>query len=177
MQRKFYKLLFVVLTCVCVPVFAESSRLLLQKSLGMKFFSETEMLFLLRIIVALGLGIVCGLTHGWTQKSVSISTKTFAAVCLGSATFTSVMVHINIVTGIPNIMNSLGNVMTGIGFVCAAVIFRKGKAISGLSTAATLWTAAGIGMACGSAMYGIAVTVTLIISLFHFFPSNSQEQD
>ena len=176
MRQKLLAFLMIFLTCIAFPVFAQPTNVVLQKSLGMSFFSETEMLFLFRIIVALGLGIVCGLTHGWTQKSVNISTKTFAAVCLGSATFTSVMVHINVLTGIPNIMNGMGNVMTGIGFVCAAVIFRQGKAISGLSTAATLWTSAGIGMACGSAMYGIAVVVTLIISLFHFFPSYSGEQ-
>jgi putative Mg2+ transporter-C (MgtC) family protein len=175
MKRKFLWIPILFLTYFSLPVFADGARSALQMGLGIGFFSKTELEFLFRIVAALVLGIVCGLTHGWTQKSVSISTKTFAAVCLGSATFTSVMVHINVLTGIPNILNGMGNVMTGIGFVCAAVIFRKGKAISGLSTAATLWTAAGIGMACGSAMYGIAVVVTVIISFFHFFPSKIEQ--
>ena len=114
-----------------------------------EFFSLQELQFVVRLFVALLLGLICGFSHGAGTSSVTISVKTFAAVCLGAATFTAVMIHVNYLTHIPNILNGIGNIITGIGFVCAAVIFKKGASVAGLSTAATLWTSAGIGMACG----------------------------
>ena len=160
--------------CVCLTVNANTVEPSWQILAGRPindYFSWTEMEFVFRLVVALVLGIICGFSHGAGGGSGSISVKTFAAVCLGAATFTSVMIHVNYLTHIPNILNGIGNIITGIGFVCAAVIFKKDNMVTGLSTAATLWTSAGVGMACGSAMYGIAIAVTLILVGFHLFPS------
>jgi putative Mg2+ transporter-C (MgtC) family protein len=164
-----------VLACTSVEAHSQNQswRFLAGGSLT-DFFSVSEFEFVIRLFVALILGLICGYSHGAGSGSVTISIKTFAAVCLGAATFTSVMIHVNYLTHIPNILNGIGNVITGIGFVCAAVIFKKDNIVSGLSTAATLWTSAGVGMACGSAMYGIAVTVTFLLVMFHLFPLNKK---
>ena len=60
------------------------------------------------------------------------------------------------------------NVVTGVGFLGAGVIFFKGTSIKGLTTAAGIWTTAGIGLALGSGMYfiGIASAVLMIIAQF-----------
>ena len=54
------------------------------------------------------------------------------------------------------------SVMTGIGFLGAGVIIKSGRMVRGLTTAACLWMAAGIGMAVGAGLYAPAVMVTLI---------------
>lgn len=53
-------------------------------------------------------------------------------------------------------------IIAGIGFVCAGTIIRTGLSVRGLTTAATLWVSAGIGMACGSGMVLEAILVALI---------------
>ena len=138
------------------------------------YFSKTELLFELRLIIALCLGMVCGVSHGYGNSSVAVSIKTFGAVALGAAAFSSVMVHAYIDTGSDRFVAGIGNIVTGIGFVCAAVIFRQESMVRGLSTAASLWTCAAIGMACGTGMFGVAFVVSLILVLFHFIPSHTK---
>ncbi len=63
-------------------------------------------------------------------------------------------------------------ITAGIGFVCAGTIIRTGLSVRGLTTAATLWVSAGIGMACGSglvleAIIVAAVTMILLNGLLH----------
>lgn len=64
-------------------------------------------------------------------------------------------------------------VLTGIGFLCAGVIFREGPSVHGLTTAASLWMAASLGMLYGIGMYwlalvGTASTLTVLV-LFRLF--------
>lgn len=53
-------------------------------------------------------------------------------------------------------------VLTGIGFLCAGVIFRQGFSVHGLTTAASLWMTAAIGLLYGAGLFGLATTGTLI---------------
>ncbi|UFS72851.1 MgtC/SapB family protein [Geomonas sp. RF6] len=53
-------------------------------------------------------------------------------------------------------------VVTGIGFLGAGAIIRDQAAVRGLTTAACLWVAAGLGVACGIGMYGLAVVATAV---------------
>ena len=52
-------------------------------------------------------------------------------------------------------------IITGIGFIGAGSVMRHGNNIYGITTAATLWMCAAIGMACGTGMYAIAATATI----------------
>ena len=56
-------------------------------------------------------------------------------------------------------------VISGIGFLGAGTILREGSSVRGLTTAASLWTVAGIGLAVGSGMYAAAVATTLLVML------------
>jgi putative Mg2+ transporter-C (MgtC) family protein len=57
----------------------------------------------------------------------------------------------------------ISGIVTGIGFLCAGTIIRGGNQIIGLTTAATLWVASGIGMAVGVGQYFAATAVTLTV--------------
>ena len=59
--------------------------------------------------------------------------------------------------------------MTGIGFLGAGVIIREGLSVRGLTTAATLWVVAAIGMASGAGYYGPAVATT-VLTIFALWP-------
>ncbi len=96
--------------------------------------------------------------------------RTHLLVSLGSCMFTVVSLYFQHLAG-----NSGGSapiaadpgriaaqVVTGIGFLGAGAIIRDKASIRGLTTAACLWVAAAVGIACGVGMYGTSLTVTLI---------------
>ena len=53
-------------------------------------------------------------------------------------------------------------VVTGIGFIGAGVIFKQGNLVKGVTSAASIWISAAIGLALGTKLYYLAITVTLI---------------
>jgi putative Mg2+ transporter-C (MgtC) family protein len=61
-------------------------------------------------------------------------------------------------------------VATGIGFLCGGVIFRDGNHVNGLTTAATIWATAAVGLAISFGMYLIGVVTALLIFLLLYFP-------
>ena len=135
-------------------------------------FGKVEYLFMIRLIIAFVLGCVAGITHSFSKSStVTISLKTYGAVALGSAMFSCIYTHLYFNSHAPNPLQNLGSITTGIGFLCAAVIFKGKDFIRGLSTAATIWTTASIGTACGCGLFGLAIMGTIIISIFHLIPS------
>jgi len=60
-------------------------------------------------------------------------------------------------------------IITGIGFLCAGTIIRYGGTVKGLTTAASLWVTAGVGMAAGCGFYSAALFATLIVFTVLFF--------
>ena len=60
-------------------------------------------------------------------------------------------------------------IVTGIGFLGAGAIIREGLSVRGLTTAATLWVVAAIGMACGAGYYWPALAVT-VLTIFALWP-------
>ncbi|MBC6980291.1 MgtC/SapB family protein [Caulobacter sp. 17J80-11] len=54
-------------------------------------------------------------------------------------------------------------ILTGIGFLCGGVIFKHGFSVQGLTTAASLWAVAGLGVLYGTGLYGVAVVGNLLI--------------
>jgi putative Mg2+ transporter-C (MgtC) family protein len=57
----------------------------------------------------------------------------------------------------------IAGIITGIGFLCGGTIIRAGNQVTGLTTAATLWTVSGLGMAVAAGQYVAASLFTLII--------------
>ena len=56
-------------------------------------------------------------------------------------------------------------ILTGVGFLCGGVIFKEGLSVHGLTTAASLWTTAALGMLFGVGFYGLAIGATLMTLL------------
>jgi putative Mg2+ transporter-C (MgtC) family protein len=59
-------------------------------------------------------------------------------------------------------------IVTGVGFLGAGSILRQGELVRGLTTAASIWVAASLGMAVGFGYYGVAIFVTLMVVVVLF---------
>jgi putative Mg2+ transporter-C (MgtC) family protein len=113
---------------------------------------------MLRLLVALILGAVVGLERERQERAAGLRTVTM--VSLGSCLFTIIGAY-----GFPNTDPSrvAAQIVTGIGFLGAGTIFLRKDLVRGLTTAATIWAVAAIGMAAGTSQYIIAVFTTLLI--------------
>ncbi len=120
-------------------------------------FSE---IMLLRLLAAMAAGFLLGFEREMQRKAAGI--RTIAIICVSSTLFTIVGSHMPGTTG----DRVASNILTGVGFIGAGVIFRGGFTIDGITTAATIWISAAIGMAIGIGAYGLAgaaVAITLLI--------------
>ena len=126
----------------------------------------------IRILSALSLGFAIGLEREMTNKYAGLRTNIL--VCLGACIFTIISIYgfptfadgdnviVSQATGVRDTARIAAQVVTGIGFIGAGTVFRHGATIFGLTTAATLWIAASIGMACGAGMYAVAILGTVL---------------
>ncbi|HUV03802.1 MAG TPA: MgtC/SapB family protein [Armatimonadota bacterium] len=89
--------------------------------------------------------------------------RTHILVCLGSALITLVSLSFSSTRSDPG--RIAAQIVSGIGFLGAGTILRQGSIVRGLTTAASLWTVAGIGMAVaiGGVYYWVAVIATAIV--------------
>lgn len=126
--------------------------------------------YVVRLLAASVLGAVIGLEREYHGRSAGFRTQLL--VGLGAALVMLVSLQfIAILGGSDNdnvradVARAIGGVMGGIGFLGAGVIFRQPLGIRGLTTAASLWCTAAVGLACGLGMY-ITAGVTTAIVLF-----------
>jgi putative Mg2+ transporter-C (MgtC) family protein len=129
---------------------------------------------LLRLATACALGGAVGFERELRDREAGV--RTHLLVSLGSALFTLVSAY-----GFHEFLTNGGNVVradptriaaqivTGIGFLGAGAIIREGLSVRGLTTAATLWVVAAIGMACGAGYYWPAAAATAL-TLFALWP-------
>jgi putative Mg2+ transporter-C (MgtC) family protein len=120
---------------------------------------------LLRLAAAAALGGAIGLEREIDEKAAGL--RTHMLVALGAALFTMVGAygfHDFLVGGGAVVRADPGRiaaqVVTGIGFLGAGVIFRQGFTVRGLTTAASLWVVAAVGMAAGAGFWQGAVVAT-----------------
>jgi putative Mg2+ transporter-C (MgtC) family protein len=125
---------------------------------------------LLRLALAAALGGAVGLERELREREAGF--RTHLLVALGSALFTIVSAY-----GFHAFLNSGANVVrtdptriaaqivTGVGFLGAGAIIRQGLSIRGLTTAATLWAVAAIGLSVGAGYYSGALITTAIVLL------------
>lgn len=99
-------------------------------------------------------------------RSKSAGFRTMILICTGSFLFTVFSMHIG--TSSPDRIAS--NILTGIGFIGAGVIFRSEDGINGITTAASIWVTAalGIGIAAGFYWLVLATTLMVLVLLFLF---------
>lgn len=130
----------------------------------MHLLTATTLTELAYLVLAFILSAVIGIERERKLKSAGL--KTHALVGLGSTVFTLVSAYgFSGVVGTTMILDPsriAAQVVSGIGFLGAGVIFVRRNAVSGLTTAASIWVTAAVGMACGAGMPLIAVAATAL---------------
>jgi putative Mg2+ transporter-C (MgtC) family protein len=123
---------------------------------------------LLRVILAGVLGGAIGLERELRERQAGLRTHLLVAV--GAALFTMVSAYAwtdwrfsNEEGLVFDPTRIAAQIVTGIGFLGAGAIIRQGLSIRGLTTAATLWVVAAIGMAAGAGYYPAAVITTVLV--------------
>ena len=111
---------------------------------------------LLQIVVAAGLGAAIGMERELGAQPAGL--RTHMLVCLGAAVFT--LAGADLLGGDPT--RVAAQVVTGIGFLGGGAILREGATVRGLTTAASLWLTAAIGLAVGLQAWFAAVVATVL---------------
>jgi putative Mg2+ transporter-C (MgtC) family protein len=129
----------------------------------------TEAEVALRIVVAVLLGAAIGLERELTGQMAGL--RTHITVALGAALFGLVsaysfseFIHERAVTNYQvDVTRIASNVVTGIGFLAGGVIIKHGASVRGLTTAASIWVTAAVGLGVGLGSYFMAVTATVAL--------------
>jgi putative Mg2+ transporter-C (MgtC) family protein len=109
-------------------------------------------------LLAVALGAVIGLERQLRGKAAGLRTNIL--ICLGSAVFTIISKQMAEPGG--SFTRIAAQIVTGVGFLGAGAIIQDQGGIHGLTTAATIWIVASIGMACGAGFYSLAIMSTII---------------
>ena len=127
--------------------------------------------FILRLLLAGIMGGLIGLEREMRAKGAGI--RTHFIVALGSALFMIISIFAFEGTDKFDSSRVAAGVVSGIGFIGGGVIIFQRNVIRGITTAAGMWVAAAIGLACGAGMYPLAAAATvitlLVLELLHFF--------
>ena len=135
---------------------------------------NAELTMVVRTLAAALLGALLGWER--EQDGSDAGVRTYAAVSLGACVFGLVSAHANPASDTTRIA---ANVVTGVGFLGAGVILRDRGRVVGLTTAATLWATAAVGLALAFGMYVIgSLSAVVIFTLLavHHFPSWTRRQ-
>lgn len=135
---------------------------------------DVNLIILFRIVLATVLAFIPGMERELTGKFAGL--RTHILVCVGACVYTILSIYgfgANHANGIVTVQNDpariSAQVITGIGFIGAGTVMRHGSNVSGITTAATLWMCAAIGMCCGCGEYFTAIIssiVTLTVLIF-----------
>ena len=113
--------------------------------------------FIFRILICFGLSFIIGIERQYRNRPVGL--RTSILVSIGSFLFVS----FSFLVGSADLSRIASQVVTGIGFLGAGVILKDGATVRGLTTAATLWCVAAIGVLCAGGALKEASFGTLII--------------
>jgi putative Mg2+ transporter-C (MgtC) family protein len=128
---------------------------------------EANILVFFNLLGALLLGLLVGYERSYHGRAAGM--RTYGLVCLASAALTVIVGHPELWFGghsqmmaYPDVTRVIQGIVTGIGFLCAGVIIKEGFTISGLTTAASIWTASAIGVLVGISFYFAAIMLAVI---------------
>lgn len=125
---------------------------------------DLEMFF--RIIFATILGAFIGWERERHRNIISAGIRTYGAISLGACAFG--IVSLNIINA--DASRVAAQVVSGIGFLGGGIIFRQGDYVTGLTTAATLWATAAVGLAVSMGFYFMSLLTSLLIFLLLYLP-------
>jgi putative Mg2+ transporter-C (MgtC) family protein len=109
------------------------------------------------ILLAIALGAAIGLERQISGKAAGLRTNIL--ICLGAAVFTIISRQMAEPGG--SFTRIAAQIVTGVGFLGAGAIIQDRGGVHGLTTAATIWLVASIGMACGAGYYHLAIITTI----------------
>ena len=125
--------------------------------------------------LACALSALVGLERELRQKSAGLRTHTLVGVGAALIMLVSKYGFADVLTRgliIVDPSRVAAQIVSGIGFLGAGLIFVRRGGVHGLTTAATIWLTAGIGMACGAGLAGLAAAVTaLYFAVVYGFPA------
>jgi putative Mg2+ transporter-C (MgtC) family protein len=120
---------------------------------------------LLRLLVAIVLSCALALPLGWERKRHShadVGLRVFPLVAVGACVYVFIGQQVFSGESRTEQADMLQGLMTGIGFVGAGAIIKHSGGVSGLATAAAIWTTGAIGAAVAYGFYALAVMLTLV---------------
>lgn len=113
-----------------------------------------------RLLLACLLGAMVGLEREAKRKAAGLRTNLL--ICMGAAFFTLLSAVLSGDSN-PNKGQVASNIVQGIGFLGAGLILHNRNRVSGLTSAASVWVVASIGMACGAGLYGAATAAAIMV--------------
>jgi putative Mg2+ transporter-C (MgtC) family protein len=126
---------------------------------------EVEMV--LRLLLATALGAIIGYQRERAGKSAGL--RTHILICAGAALFTVASLYGFGAVADP--ARVAAGIVAGIGFLGAGAIIRREEGVvAGLTTAATIWAVAAIGLAAGAGLYLVSAVTTAIVLIVLFLP-------
>ncbi len=120
-----------------------------------------DLVFAFRMLIATGLGGLIGLQRELSGKPAGLRTNML--ICLGAALVTHVSLALPARLGIGDPARIAAQIVTGIGFLGAGTIMRSRHAVHGLTSAATIWVVAAVGLAVGAGFERQAALAAVLI--------------
>src|SRR5258707_10972052 len=120
----------------------------------------------LRLLCASALGAAIGVEREMHRRPAGVRTSMF--VCMATALFTILSVQISRMYGDSSPTRIASNIVQGIGFLGAGAILKDNAGLVGMTTAATIFAEAAIGMAAGGGLYAGAGSATASVPFWPF---------
>lgn len=134
----------------------------MEPSLSLQF----DLVMFFRVLLACLLGGFIGWERERHRNIVSAGIRTYGAIAMGSCMFGI----LSYVVAPLDASRIAAQVVTGIGFLGGGIIFRQGDYVTGLTTAATLWATASVGLAIAFGLYLVGIFIALLIFLLLYLP-------
>ena len=129
---------------------------------------QVNIVLLMHLVGSMLLGILVGYERSFHGRAAGM--RTFSLVCMASTAIVAIFGYPELWFGGQHVTSITADgpsrviqgIVTGIGFLGAGVIIREGHSISGLSTAASIWSAAAIGILIGLGFYGAGIALAIL---------------
>jgi putative Mg2+ transporter-C (MgtC) family protein len=126
---------------------------------------HAEIVMVLRLLLAAALGAIIGYQRERAGKPAGLRTHTL--ICVGAALFTIASIY---GFGAADPARVAAGIVAGIGFLGAGAIIRTREHIVGLTTAASIWAVAAVGLTAGAGLYLISAVTTAVIMIILLLP-------
>ena len=123
--------------------------------------SSLTAMMAIKLVLAIFCGGAIGFERELSRKAAGLRTNVL--ICMGSALFMIISRHIGGGAPYTDPARLVAQVVTGIGFIGAGVILQARGSVTGLTTAATIFVVAAVGIAIGEGMFSVALLSTALI--------------